>query len=276
MAGTDERLIIAIDQSTSATKAIAFTPSGAIAASASSEHEQHYPRPGWVEHDPEELYACTLRSLRSVVGALGAAARRVAALAITNQRETIVVWDRVTGRPACRAPVWLCQRGADLCARLAAAGHGSEARRRTGLPLDPYFSASKIRWILDNVDGARAQAREGRLLFGTVDSWLAWKLTGGRAHVTDPTNASRTLLMNLADLAWDDAMFALFDIPRSMAPTITRSTMIVGTTTAEGIFDREVPIAGLMGDSHAAFFAQRCFSPGEAKATYGTGTSLMK
>ena len=234
-----------------------------------------YPKPGWVEHDPNELYANTLQAIRAVAASLGEDTERIGVLAITNQRETVVVWDRRTGAPVCNAPVWQCQRGADLCARLKAEGHEETVRARTGLPIDPYFSASKIRWILDNVDGAQRPAVEGKLAFGTVDSWLTWRLTGGSVHVTDPTNASRTMLMNLSTLDWDDHLFALFGIPRAMAPRIERSNRVIGVTTAEGVLGHEVPIAGLLGDSHAAFFAQRCFEKGQAKATYGTGTSIM-
>ncbi len=268
-------LILAIDQSTSATKAVVFGRTEGIVVQASFEHAQRYPKPGWVEHDPEELYANAIRAVGRVYGLLGAAKSRVAALSITNQRETIVVWDRATGRPVYNAVVWQCRRGAELCARLKTEGMEEETKAATGLPIDPYYSASKIRWVLDNVAGARSSAERGELAFGTIDSWLVWRLTRGRVHVTDPTNASRTMLMNLAALSWDERMFGLFGIPIGMAPRIERSDRVVGATDAEGTFDRQLPIAGLLGDSHAAFFAQRCFEPGLAKATYGTGTSVM-
>ena len=267
-------LILSVDQSTSATKAIVFDESAAIVAQSSVEHRQYYPRAGWVEHDPEELYANTVTAIRKAAAALGADLPAVGALAITNQRETVIVWDRVTGKPIHNAVVWQCQRGVDFCNRLREAGHADLVKERSGLPVDPYFSGSKIRWILDNVSDADRRAREGRLAFGTVDSWLLWRLTGGQVHATDPTNASRTMLMNLRTLDWDDSLLALFGIPRSMAPRIERSNRIFGRTTVEGIFSG-LPVTGILGDSHAAFFAQRCFERGQAKATYGTGTSLM-
>jgi glycerol kinase len=267
-------LIMAVDQSTSATKALVYDESASIVARSSVEHRQYYPRAGWVEHDPEELYANTVTAVKEAARSLGADAQRVCALALTNQRETAIVWDRSTGRPVYNAVVWQCQRGAELCSHLKRAGHEEQVKARSGLPLDPYFSASKIRWILDNVPGARAQAQEGTLAFGTVDSWLVWKLTGGRVHVTDPTNASRTMLMNLATLDWDDVLLDIFGIPRSMAPGIQRSNRVFGRTTVEGLFP-ELPVTGVLGDSHAAFFGQCCFERGQAKATYGTGTSLM-
>ncbi len=266
--------IISVDQSTSATKALVFDASASIVARSSVPHRQYYPQAGWVEHDPEELYANTVTAVKEAVRSLGPDAERVRALALTNQRETAVVWDRSTGRPVYNAVVWQCQRGAALCRRLKEAGREAEVKARSGLPLDPYFSASKIRWILDNVPGARARAEEGKLAFGTVDSWLVWKLTGGGVHATDPTNASRTMLMNLAALDWDNALLRLFDIPRSMAPAIHRSNRVFGRTTVEGALP-ELPVTGVMGDSHAAFFGQCCFERGQAKATYGTGTSIM-
>ncbi len=267
-------LIVSVDQSTSATKALIFDSSAAVVARSSMEHRQLYPQAGWVEHDPEELYANTVSVVKEAARTLGAETGRVCALTLTNQRETAVVWDRATGKPVYNAVVWQDQRGAELCKRLKEAGREAEVKARSGLPLDPYFSASKIRWILDNVPGARERARDGALAFGTVDSWLLWKLTGGRVHATDPTNASRTMLMNLAALDWDNALLRLFDIPRSMAPRIERSNNVFGSTTVEGAFD-ELPVTGMLGDSHAAFFGQCCFERGQAKATYGTGTSIM-
>jgi len=267
-------LIISVDQSTSATKAFVLDSAASVAAHSSVEHRQFYPQAGWVEHDPEELYANTVAAVREVAQTLGADTERVRGLAITNQRETAVVWDRSTGKPLHNAVVWQCQRGTDLCNRLKRDGHEEEVKARSGLPLDPYFSASKIRWILDNVPGARHNAQEGMLAFGTVDSWLMWKLTGGRVHSTDPTNASRTMLMNLETLDWDDALLRIFGIPRSMAPRIALPNAVFGTTTVEGIFG-DIPISGVMGDSHASLFGQCCYEKGQAKATYGTGTSIM-
>lgn len=273
--GPASPLILAVDQSTSATKAMAFDAGARIVARASVDHRQIYPRPGWVEHDPEELYANTIHAIRSVVEELGSAAERLGVLAITNQRETVVVWSRETGRPIANAVVWQCGRGAELCRRLAEAGHEGTIRARSGLRIDPSFSASKISWILENVAGAAAEARRGALAFGTVDTWLIYRLTRGQVHATDLSNASRTLLLNLTALAWDDELFALFGIPRSMAPQLARADDPFGTTTAEGALPRELPIRGVLGDSHAALFAQRCLRPGEAKATYGTGSSIM-
>jgi glycerol kinase len=267
-------LIIAVDQSTASTKALVFDMSASLVTRSSVEHRQYYPQAGWVEHDPEELYANTVAAVKDAVRSLGRDKERLRALAITNQRETAVVWDRSTGKPVYNAVVWQCQRGEALCRRLTEAGRAAEVKARSGLPLDPYFSASKIRWILDNVPGARERAEGGALAFGTVDSWLLWKLTGGGVHATDPTNASRTMLMNLASLEWDNALLRLFDIPRSMAPGILRSNRIFGKTTVEGAL-HELPVTGVLGDSHAAFFGQCCFERGQAKATYGTGTSLM-
>ena len=268
-------LVLAVDQSTSATKAIAFDAGARIAAQASFEHRQIYPRPGWVEHDPEELYANTVRAIRAVVAKLGERASRLAALAITNQRETAVVWSRTTGRAVANAVVWQCGRGADLCRALAESGREEMVRAKSGLRLDPYFSASKIAWLLENVPEAREEAHGGRLAFGTIDSWLVYRLTGGRVHATDLSNASRTLLLNLAGLDWDEELLDLFRIPRSMAPSLLRADERFGTTTAEGALPSELPICGVLGDSHAALFAQRCFRRGEAKATYGTGSSIM-
>jgi glycerol kinase len=268
------RLVLSIDQSTSATKAIVFDESASIVAQSVIEHRQYYPKAGWVEHDPEELYAATVAAVREVAASLGSDVPEVEALAITNQRETAIVWDRITGSPIYNAVVWQCQRGAEFCDLLKEGGHEDDVKAKSGLPIDPYFSASKIRWILDNVPGAHRGAEEGRLAFGTVDTWLLWKLTGGQVHATDPTNASRTMLMNLRTLDWDEALLALFGIPRAMTPRIERSNHVFGSTTVEGIFDG-LPIAGILGDSHAAFFAQCCFERGQAKATYGTGTSIM-
>ncbi len=272
---SDGPLVLAVDQSTSATKAIAFDAGARIAAQASFEHRQIYPRPGWVEHDPEELYANTLQAIRAVVAELGERSSRLAALAITNQRETAIVWSRTSGRAISNAVVWQCGRGAEHCRRLVESGYEEMVRGKSGLRLDPYFSASKIAWILANVPGASEEAESGRLAFGTIDSWLIYRLTGGRVHATDLSNASRTLLFNLSSLDWDDELLELFQIPRSMAPALLRADERFGTTRAEGALPSELPICGVLGDSHAALFAQRCFGRGEAKATYGTGSSIM-
>ena len=263
--------VISVDQSTQSTKAFLFTEAGEPVASAARSHEQIYPREGWVEHDPELLYANTVAVIREVAGH----ADGPCSLALTNQRETVVVWNRQTGRPVCNAVVWQCMRGRDICEALKAAGHGPLVKERTGLLIDPYFSASGVRWILDNVEGAREAADRGELLLGTVECWLIWRLTGGAVHATDYTNASRTLLFNVHTLDWDEDMLGLFDIPRSMMPRTLPCDAVFGRTTVEGLFDDPVPIAGVLGDSHGALVGQMCFAEGLGKATYGTGSSVM-
>jgi glycerol kinase len=268
-------LILAIDQSTSATKAMLFDHAGRILHRCNREHAQHYPRPGWIEHDAEEIYRNTLEVIRAVLDESGIQAERVAALAITNQRETALVWDRKTGRPVYNAIVWQCQRGAPVCSSLREQGYAATVKEKTGLVLDPYFSASKIKWILDNVEGTRKRAEDGRLLLGTVDAWLVWKLTEGKVHATDYSNACRTMLFNINDLRWDPQIMELFCIPPSMFPQLKFSDEIFGQTTCGGIFTHPVPISGVMGDSHASLFGQHCISSGLAKSTIGTGSSIM-
>ena len=268
-------LILSIDQSTSATKAMLFDHSANILHRCNREHRQHYPKPGWIEHDAEEIYRNTLEVIRGVLAESGTESGRIEALAITNQRETALVWDRKTGTPLYNAVVWQCQRGAPECRFLREHGHEEMVKAKTGLVLDPYFSASKIKWILDNVEGARSKAEDGRLLLGTIDSWLVWKLTGGKVHATDYSNASRTLLFNINDLSWDTEIMDLFDIPSSLLPDVKCSDETFGATTCQGIFNRPVPISGVMGDSHASLFGQHCISAGLAKSTIGTGSSIM-
>ncbi|NLZ19497.1 MAG: glycerol kinase GlpK [Bacteroidales bacterium] len=263
--------IISVDQSTQSTKAFLFAENGKVVASASREHAQIYPREGWVEHDPELLYANTVAVIREVA----AQADGSYSLALTNQRETVVVWNRKTGKPVCNAVVWQCMRGKDICDALKAAGHGPLVKERTGLLIDPYFSASGVKWILDNVSGAREAAEQGDLLMGNVDCWLIWKLTGGAVHATDYTNASRTLLFNIHSLDWDAEMLRLFTIPRSMLPQALPCDAVFGQTTVEGAFTEPVPIAGVLGDSHGALVGQMCLEEGLGKATYGTGSSVM-
>ena len=265
--------ILAIDQSTSATKAMLFDRSGRLVHRESLPHAQYYPMPGYVEHDGEEIYANTLAVMKLCVNNSGIAQSELACLAITNQRETVIIWHRGTGKPICYAAVWQCLRGSQICSELQE--HSLLVHQKTGLMLDPYFSASKLKWMLDNTPGARAMAESGDLLFGTMDSWLVWKLTGGKKHITDYSNASRTLLFNINSLQWDPELFAIFDIPESMAPELTAADVVVGATTEGNPFSREVPIAGLLGDSHAALFGEGCFEPGSVKATYGTGSSIM-
>lgn len=266
--------IISVDQSTQSTKALLFKEDGSLVCTASRSHEQIYPREGWVEHDPEVLYGNTVAVIREVVEKSGCAAADCS-LALTNQRETVIVWNRLTGKPVCNAVVWQCMRGKDICDALKAAGKESLVKERTGLIIDPYFSGSGVKWILDNVAGARAAADRGELLMGNVDSWLIWKLTGGAVHATDYTNASRTLLFNVHKLDWDDDMLALFTVPRSMVPQALPCDAVYGETTVEGVFAEPVKIAGVLGDSHGALVGQMCFTEGLGKATYGTGSSVM-
>jgi glycerol kinase len=264
--------ILVIDQGTTSTRSMLFGPDLQVAAAAQREFPQVYPRPGWVEHDPEDLWDTALATARETIAKAGVDAADIAGIGIANQRETTVVWDRATGRPIANAIVWQDRRTADACAALEAAGHGPMAAARTGLRLDPYFSATKIAWLLDNVPGARARAEAGGLAFGTVDSFLLWRLTEGAVHATDATNASRTLLCDLVRGAWDDELLALFRIPRSMMPEIRDSTGAFGTTRA---FGGEIPVRGIAGDQQAALIGQACLSPGMVKATYGTGAFVL-
>ena len=266
--------ILAVDQSTASTKGVVFDEQGTVVARAARPHRQHHPRPDWAEHDAEEIY----RNVLAVIGALAGGAgdaRTLAGLAITNQRETVVVWDRNSGRPVHAAIVWQCMRGAEACRELREAGLEELFRQRTGLLLDPFFSASKIRWVLEHVPGARRKAESGELLAGTIDSWLVWKLTGGRVHVTDLSNASRTLLLDIRRRRWDPELCAHFGIPVEMLPEPVSSSGLLGETTADGALPAPVAIAGIAGDSHAALFGQRCFAPGDVKVTVGTGSSIM-
>lgn len=270
-----QKYIISIDQSTSATKAVLFNEQCFLVSRVNVEHKQYYPKAGWVEHDAEEIYRNTVEAVRRIV-ALSKDEDEVSySLSITNQRETVVVWNRMTGKPVCHAVVWQCQRGADICKKLKEEGYAGLIQEKSGLLIDPYFSASGVKWILDNVEGAREQADKGELLMGTIDSWLIWKLTGGKVHATDYTNASRTLLFNIHTLDWDDELLELFTVPRSMMPRPLPCDSIFGETTVEGIFPDGIQIAGVLGDSHGALAGQMCFGPGMGKATYGTGSSVM-
>ena len=272
---TMQKYIISIDQSTSATKAVLFNEQCFLVNRVNVEHKQYYPKAGWVEHDAEEIYRNTVEAIRRIV-ALSKDEDEVSySLSITNQRETVVVWNRMTGKPVCHAVVWQCQRGADICKELKDKGYSDLIQEKSGLLIDPYFSASGVKWILDNVEGAREQADKGELLMGTIDSWLIWKLTGGKVHATDYTNASRTLLFNIHTLDWDEELLKLFTVPRSMMPRPLPCDSIFGETTVEGIFPEGIQIAGVLGDSHGALAGQMCFEPGMGKATYGTGSSVM-
>jgi glycerol kinase len=267
-----DTLLLALDQGTTSSRAILFDRDGTPVASAQREFRQHFPKPGWVEHDADEIWATQRATIAEVLARAHASIDRVHALGITNQRETTLLWDRASGEPIAPAIVWQDRRTAPLCARLEAEGREAFVRERTGLVLDPYFSATKIAWLLEHLPGARARAERGELAFGTIDTWLAWKLSGGALHVTDPSNASRTLLYDLHTADWSDALLALFDVPRALLPRIVPSSGPIGEVELEG---RRVPLAGIAGDQQAALFGQACFTPGMAKNTYGTGCFLL-
>ena len=271
---TAMKYVLALDQGTTSSRAIIFDERGRVRASAQREFRQIFPQPGWVEHDPEEIWRSQLACARAALRRAGIAASRLAAIGITNQRETTLVWDRASGQPVHNAIVWQDRRTAGLCERLREEGHAATVRDKTGLVLDPYFSGTKLAWILDSIPGLRTHADRGELAFGTVDTWLAWKLSGGRLHVTDPTNASRTLLWNIHTRDWDDGMLALLDIPRSMLPEVRPSSGVFGLA-AYGLLGAAVPIAGIAGDQQAALHGQACHSAGMAKNTYGTGCFLL-
>ncbi|HEX3891303.1 MAG TPA: glycerol kinase GlpK [Terracidiphilus sp.] len=267
--------ILALDQGTTSSRAILFNDAGAIVAVAQHEFEQFYPQQGWVEHDPMEILTSQMSCAVEVLGKAGARPRDVAAIGITNQRETVIVWDRATGKPIHPAIVWQDRRTASLCATLEQQGLGETISNRTGLVIDPYFSGTKIKWILDNVSGARARADKGELAFGTVDSWLIWHLTSGVHHVTDVTNASRTLLYNVVKGEWDPELLRILDVPQSLLPEVVWSSQQIGeVTTTLGLGG--IGIAGIAGDQQAALFGQLCWSAGEAKNTYGTGCFLLQ
>ena len=265
---------MALDQGTTSSRCIIFDHSGAMLASAQKEFAQHYPKPGWVEHDAAEIWETTLEVARGAMAKSGLSAADIAAIGITNQRETTVVWDKETGAPVCPAIVWQCRRTAPMADALAASGWAEKIRQRTGLVPDAYFSGTKLRWILDKIPGARRGAEEGRLLFGTIDSWLIWNLTGGRAHVTDVTNASRTMLFDIRRLRWDPELLELFGIPEQMLPRVQPSSCIYGETEP-GLFGGKIPVAGAAGDQQSALFGQCCFEAGDVKNTYGTGCFLL-
>ena len=268
------KYIMALDSGTTSNRCTLFDRDGNICAVAQKEFTQHFPQPGWVEHDAEEIFATQLEVARQALQSIGATPGDIAAIGITNQRETTVVWNRHTGKPLCNAIVWQCRRTAAYCDQLKARGLTDSIRSKTGLVIDPYFSGTKIRWILENVPGAREQARRGDLLFGTVETWLIWKLTGGKVHVTDYSNASRTMLFNINTLQWDPQILALLDIPANMLPEARPSSCVYGHTSPE-LFGAPIPIAGAAGDQQSALFGQACFQPGECKCTYGTGAFML-
>ena len=266
------KYIMALDQGTTSSRAVLVDKKQNVLSILNREYPQIYPKEGWVEHDPMEIWSSQYGVMMETLAKSGVDAQDVGAIGITNQRETTIVWDKNTGKPVYNAIVWQCRRTAPIIAKLKADGKETLIREKTGLIPDAYFSASKIQWILDNVDGARERANKGELLFGTVDTWLVWKLTGGKSHVTDYTNASRTMLFNINTLDWDDELLSLFDIPRSMLPQVKSSGEFFGCANVGGV---EIPIAGIAGDQQSALFGQCCFEKGEAKNTYGTGCFLL-
>jgi glycerol kinase len=268
------RYILALDQGTTSSRAIVFDQQGNIVSSAQKEFGQIYPQPGWVEHDPREIWSTQAGVAAEAVTHAGLGAHEIAAIGITNQRETTVIWDRKTGQPVYNAIVWQDRRGAALCEALQERGLTAAIRAKTGLPVDAYFSATKIRWILDNVAGVRARAEAGELAFGTVDSWLVWNLTQGALHITDVTNASRTMLFDIHKREWDDELLAALEIPRALLPEVRASSEVYGMTHPS-LFAAPIPIAGIAGDQHAALFGQMCIQPGMVKNTYGTGCFLV-
>ena len=268
------KYIMALDSGTTSNRCILFDHSGKICSVAQKEFTQIFPKPGWVEHDADEIFATQLEVARQALANIGANASDIVAIGITNQRETTIVWNKYTGRPVCNAIVWQCRRTAPFCDQLRSEGLVDTIRQKTGLVIDPYFSATKIHWILENVPGAREAADRGELLFGTVETWLIWKLTGGKVHVTDYSNASRTMLFNINTLCWDEEILQKLRIPASMLPAPVPSSGLVGETEA-AFFGAPIAIAGAAGDQQAALFGQTCFYPGDAKCTYGTGAFLL-
>ncbi|MFO7570337.1 MAG: glycerol kinase GlpK [Smithellaceae bacterium] len=266
--------ILALDQGTTSSRAVIYNEAGDAVKIAQNEFTQIYPQAGWVEHDPMEIWGSQRGAASEVLAATGIAPEEIAAIGITNQRETTIVWDRATGKPVYNAIVWQCRRTASICDALKASGCEKYIRENTGLVLDAYFSATKVKWILDHVEGARARAKKGELLFGNVDTWLIWNLTRGSVHVTDYSNASRTMLFNIKDLKWDDHILEILDIPLAMLPEVKPSSFVYGVTDAR-VFGAEIPIAGDAGDQQAALFGQACFVPGMVKNTYGTGCFML-
>jgi glycerol kinase len=270
----EKQYIIALDQGTTSSRAVIFNKGARKVACAQQEFKQYYPHPGWVEHDAEELFLCQLSVLKEAVQEARIESRQIAAVGITNQRETVVLWDKHTGMPVYHAIVWQCRRTAELADGLILSGQGDDIRRKTGLLPDAYFSGTKIKWILDNVPGVKKSAQNGDLLAGTIDSWLVWKLSGGKCHITDYTNACRTMLFNIHTLQWDDDLLKLLEIPRSLLPEVKDSSCIY-TMTDKNVCGFEAPIASVIGDQQAALFGQGCYTAGETKSTYGTGCFLL-
>ncbi|MDW2046866.1 glycerol kinase GlpK, partial [Vibrio sp. 708] len=272
---TEQKYIVALDQGTTSSRAVILDHDANIVSVAQREFTQIYPQAGWVEHDPMEIWATQSSTLVEALAKSGIRSDQLAAIGITNQRETTIVWSKETGKPVYNAIVWQCRRTADICEDLKSRGLEDYVRDNTGLVLDPYFSGTKVKWILDNVEGAREDAEAGKLLFGTVDTWLVWKMTQGRVHVTDYTNASRTMLFNINDLCWDQKLLDEMGIPASMMPEVKRSSEIYGKTNIGGKGGTRIPIAGIAGDQQAALYGQMCVEAGQAKNTYGTGCFLL-
>lgn len=270
-----EKFILSIDQGTTSTRAILFNKQGEIVYSAQKEFTQHFPKPGWVEHNANEIWGSVLAVIAAVLSESNLKPEQIAGIGITNQRETTVVWDKETGIPVYNAIVWQSRQTSDICEALKAKDLNDTFRNKTGLLIDAYFSGTKVKWILDHVEGARQKAEEGKLLFGTIDTWLIWKLSGGRAHVTDYSNASRTLMYNIHELKWDEELLEILDVPASMLPEVRPSSEIYAYTVDHHFFGKEVPIAGAAGDQQAAMFGQACFEEGMAKNTYGTGCFML-
>jgi glycerol kinase len=270
-----EKYILSLDQGTTSSRAILFNKKGEIVFSSQKEFTQYFPKPGWVEHNANEIWGSILSVIAGVFSESGIKPEQIAGIGITNQRETAVVWDKETGQPVYNAIVWQSRQTSEICDELKEKGYNDLFREKTGLLIDAYFSGTKVKWILDHVEGAREKAEQGKLLFGTIDTWLVWKLSGGKAHVTDYSNASRTLMFNIYDLTWDDELLDILGIPKSMLPEVRPSSEVYANTVDYHFFGREVPIAGVAGDQQAALFGQACFEEGMAKNTYGTGCFML-
>ena len=267
--------ILALDQSTTSSKVMLFDSNGRVICARSKKHKQYYPKPGWVEHDPVEIYKNVREILRETVDKSGVSIKDIKVLSITNQRETVLVWNKHTGIPVYNAIVWQCKRTSEMCSDFKTMGYEKMVMDKTGLVLDPYFSSTKIKWIFDNISGVKEAAANGDLLAGTIDTWLIWNLTAGKTFATDFTNASRTMLFNIKELEWDKELLEIFAIPEKMLAEVKSSDDIFGKTAKGELFEREIPISGVIGDSQGALFGQNCFEPGMIKATYGTGSSVM-
>ena len=271
----EKKYVLALDQGTTSSRAILFDHAGKICGVAQKEFEQIFPKPGWVEHNANEIWLSILAVISEVLTNNDVSPKEVASIGITNQRETAVVWDKHTGKPIYNAIVWQSRQTVDICNELKAAGHEQEFKDKTGLVVDAYFSGTKVKWILDHIEGSREKAAKGDILFGTIDTWVIWKLTGGKVHVTDYTNASRTLMYNIHELKWDEALLSYLDVPKAMLPEVKQSSEVYGNTVDYHFFGEEVPIAGIAGDQQAALFGQACFEVGMAKNTYGTGCFML-